>query len=315
MSIPDFQSLTLPVLEYAAEHPDGFSVSSAREELSTRLGLSDEDYNELLPSGVQTKFANRIGWVCVYFSKALVLDRIGRGKYKITKRGIDLLKSNPGEITTETLRQYPEFVEFQKLKGTRSAKSRQIANGEEKTEPETNGTGFETPNEAMEWAYEDLRSTLASELLEMLKNNSPAFFERTVVDLLVKMGYGGSRADAGRAIGRSGDEGIDGVINEDRLGLDVVYLQAKRYTDSSVGRPDVMKFAGALQGKRANKGIFITTSRFTEDALSYVGMINSKIVLIGGERLCELMIDHDIGVTTESVFAVKKVDSDYFEED
>jgi len=170
-----------------------------------------------------------------------------------------------------------------------------------------------TPSEALEAAYENLRDELADELLTRLKKVSPAFFERVVVELLVKMGYGGSRADAGKAIGRSGDGGIDGIIKEDKLGLDVVYIQAKRWDNNPVGRPDVMQFAGALQAQRANKGIFITTSRFTDDARSYVSQIGSKIVLIDGEQLTGLMIEQDVGVSMVSLYPVKKVDSDYFE--
>ena len=171
-----------------------------------------------------------------------------------------------------------------------------------------------TPSEALEKAYENLRDELAEDLLNKLKQATPAFFERIVVELLVKMGYGGSRADAGKAIGRSGDGGIDGIIKEDKLGLDVVYIQAKRWDSNSVGRPDVMQFAGALQLQKANKGIFITTSRFTEEARSYVTQIGSKIVLIDGEQLAQLMIDNDVGVSTVSLYPVKKIDSDYFDE-
>jgi len=171
-----------------------------------------------------------------------------------------------------------------------------------------------TPSEALESAYENLRDELADQLLTKLKATSPAFFERVVVELLVKMGYGGSRSDAGRAIGKSGDGGIDGIIKEDKLGLDVVYIQAKRWDNTPVGRPDVMQFAGALQAQRANKGIFITTSRFTEEARNYVSQIGSKIVLIDGEYLTTLMIENDVGVSTVSLYAVKKIDSDYFDE-
>ena len=206
-----------------------------------------------------------------------------------------------------TLKQYPEFLEFQQLKGTRS--------GDRTVEPkETPDVSTATPSEALETAYENLRDELVDELLGKLKKTSPSFFERVVVELLVKMGYGGSRADAGKAIGKSGDGGIDGIIKEDRLGLDVVYIQAKRWDSNPVGRPDVMQFAGALQAQRANKGIFITTSRFTDDARSYVSQIGSKVVLIDGEQLTNLMIEHDVGVSTVSLYPVKKIDTDYFDE-
>ncbi|WAS06106.1 restriction endonuclease [Gloeomargaritales cyanobacterium VI4D9] len=171
-----------------------------------------------------------------------------------------------------------------------------------------------TPSEALEFAYKNLRDELADELLVKLKAISPAFFERVVVELLVKMGYGGSRSDAGRAIGKSGDGGIDGIIKEDKLGLDVIYIQAKRWDDTPVGRPDIMQFVGALQGQKANKGIFITTSRFTDEARSYVSQIGSKIVLIDGEQLTNLMIENDVGVSTVSLYPVKRIDNDYFDE-
>lgn len=229
--------------------------------------------------------------------------------YGITARGHELLAKHPKVINVKLLEKYPEFLEFKKLKGTRAR------NGESITEAKsTPDISTATPSEALEAAYENLRNELADELLVKLKATSPAFFERVVVELLVKMGYGGSRSDAGRAIGKSGDGGIDGIIKEDKLGLDVVYIQAKRWDNTSVGRPDVMQFAGALQAQRANKGIFITTSRFTDEARSYVSQIGSKIVLIDGEQLTSLMIENDVGVSIVSLYPVKKIDSDYFDE-
>ena len=207
----------------------------------------------------------------------------------------------------QTLMQHSEFVDCHRLKGTR---------GGEKVATVKKNDDFDetTPSEALETAYENLRDALIDELLTKLKKISPAFFERVVVELLVKMGYGGSRADAGKAIGRSGDGGIDGIIKEDRLGLDVVYVQAKRWDSNSVGRPDVMQFAGALQAQKANKGIFITTSRYTEDARSYVSQIGSKIVLIDGEQLAQFMVENDVGVSTVSLYPVKKIDTDFFDD-
>jgi restriction system protein len=239
--------------------------------------------------------------------KARLLETTRRGYYSITQRGLDLLKKKPQKINVKLLAQYPEFQEFQSLKGTRSGDK------EKDTEVSLDFAGT-TPSEALEKSYESLRDDLADELLSKLKQVTPAFFERIVVELLVKMGYGGSRADAGKAIGRSGDGGIDGIIKEDKLGLDVVYIQAKRWDSNSVGRPDVMQFAGALQAQKANKGIFITTSRFTDESRSYVAQIGSKIVLIDGEQLAQLMIDSDVGVSTVSLYPVKKIDSDYFDE-
>ncbi len=202
------------------------------------------------------------------------------------------------------MEQYPEFIEFRRPK----------AAGDEPSTPTIPGaTDVETPEEALEAAHAKMRGTLASEVLGRVKTGSPEFFEKLVVELLLKMGYGGSRADAGQAVGKAGDEGIDGVISEDRLGLDIVYLQAKRW-DGSVGRPEVQKFVGALHGKRAKKGVFITTGFFSSDAAAYVEHIDPKVVLLDGRRLAELMIDFEVGVTTARIYSVKRVDSDYFEE-
>jgi len=307
MAVPDYQSLMLPLLQFAARKETEISTSEAVEVLAKELGLTEDDLREMLPSGVQPTFVNRVGWAATYMKKAGLLETTRRGFYQITDRGRDLLEKQPKTINVELLRQYPEFMEFEKPKGTRSSNkaSKQKALSE---------TSAATPLEQLEAAYENLRDKLADELLAKLKKVSPAFFEKVVVELLVKMGYGGSRADAGKAIGKSGDGGIDGIIKEDKLGLDVVYIQAKRWDSNPVGRPDVMQFVGALQAQRANKGIFITTSRFTEDASSYVSQIGSKIVLIDGEQLTNLMIEHDVGVSTVSLYPVKKVDSDYFEE-
>lgn len=307
MAVPDYQSLMLPLLQFVAEKGGETSTSEAVEALTKKLSLSDEDLKEMLPSGIQSTFFNRVGWASTYMKKAGLLEATRRGFYQITDRGTDLLKKQPKIINVKLLKQYPEFLEFQQLKGTRSGDKVNESKG-------TSDISTATPSEALESAYENLRDELADELLDKLKKISPAFFERVVVELLVKMGYGGSRADAGKAIGRSGDGGIDGIIKEDKLGLDVVYIQAKRWDSNPVGRPDVMQFAGALQAQRANKGIFITTSRFTDDARSYVSQIGSKIVLIDGEQLTNLMIEHDVGVSTVSLYPVKKVDSDYFEE-
>lgn len=307
MAVPDYQSLMLPLLQFAARKETEISTSEAVEVLAKELGLTEDDLREMLPSGVQPTFVNRVGWASTYMKKAGLLETTRRGFYQITDRGRDLLEKQPKTINVELLRQYPEFREFEGPKDTRSSNkaSKQKALSE---------TSAATPLEQLEAAYESLRDKLADELLAKLKKVSPAFFEKVVVELLVKMGYGGSRADAGKAIGKSGDGGIDGIIKEDKLGLDVVYVQAKRWDSNPVGRPDVMQFVGALQAQRANKGIFITTSRFTEDASSYVSQIGSKIVLIDGEQLTNLMIEYDVGVSTVSLYPVKKVDSDYFEE-
>lgn len=307
MAVPDYQSLMLPLLQFAQAQNQEISTDEAVEALAAQLGLTEADLKEMLPSGVQPTFVNRVGWAATYMKKAGLLESTRRGHYRITQRGQDLLKKKPAKINVTLLKQYPEFQEFQQLKGTRKGEKKSAAATPKDMEAAT-------PSEALESAYENLRDELAAELITRLKKASPAFFERIVVELLVKMGYGGSRADAGKAIGRTGDGGIDGIIKEDKLGLDVVYVQAKRWDTNAVSRPDVMQFAGALQAQKALKGIFITTSRFTDDARNYVSQIGSKIVLIDGNQLCQLMIDHDVGVSTVSLYPVKKIDADYFEE-
>ena len=307
MTVPDYQSVMLPLLQFAGVKKDETSTGEAIEALAKELGLTDEDLREILPSGIQSTFVNRVGWAATYMKKAGLLESTRRGFYKITLRGQELLKKQPKAINVKLLNQYPEFLEFKQLKGTRSG-------DRENSSRTTIDVTTATPSEVLEAAYENLRDELAAELLDRLKKSTPSFFERAVVELLVKMGYGGSRADAGKAIGKSGDGGIDGIIKEDKLGLDVVYIQAKRWDNNPVGRPDIMQFAGALQAQRANKGIFITTSRFTEDARSYVSQIGSKIVLIDGDQLTNLMIEHDVGISTVSLYPVKRIDADYFDE-
>jgi len=305
MAVPDYQSVMLPLLRFVAAKGGEISTAEAVEALAQEFGLTDQDLREMLPSGIQPRFFNRVGWAATYMKKAGLLEATRRGHFRITSRGQELLKKRPPAINVKLLEQYPEFLEFQQLKGTRSGKNAAQGSGE---------TSPVTPSEALEAAYQNLRDELAGELLPKLKKSSPSFFERLVVDLLVKMGYGGSRADAGKAIGKSGDGGIDGIIKEDRLGLGVVYIQAKRWESNPVGRPAVMQFAGALQAQKANKGVFITASRFTDDARKYVSQIGSKIVLIDGEQLTDLMIEHDVGVSTVSLYPVKKIDADYFDE-
>jgi restriction system protein len=307
MAVPDYQSVMLPLLRFAGEKKDETSTGEAIEVLAKEFGLKDEDLKEMLPSGIQSTFLNRVGWASTYMKKAGLLEATRRGFYQITSRGQELLKKQPKVINVKLLKQYPEFLEFQQLKGTRSGDKTSVSGA-------TLDVSTATPSEALETAYENLRDELIDELLSKLKKSSASFFEKVVVELLVKMGYGGSRVDAGKAIGKSGDGGIDGIIKEDRLGLDVVYIQAKRWDSNSVGRPDVMQFAGALQAQKANKGIFITTSRFTEEARSYVSQIGGKIVLIDGEQLTNLMVEHDVGVSTVSLYPVKKIDPDYFDE-
>lgn len=302
MAIPDYQSLMLPLLKLASDKSE-HSLQEATQIIAKEFHLSEEDFAELLPSGRKTRFYDRIGWAITYLRKAGLLNSSGRGKFQITSRGLEVLKSPPPKINVEFLEQYDEFVEFR----TRRDHDDDKASKEEEIE-------IQTPEEAMEAAYQNLRQTLADEVLQTIKSCSPSFFERLVIDVLVKMGYGGTRKDAGKAIGRSGDGGIDGIINEDRLGLDVIYIQAKKW-ENPVGRPEIQKFAGALQGQRARKGIFITTSTFTSEAKEFASRIDSKITLIDGETLSQLMIDYNVGVNSIVNYELKRIDSDYFIEE
>ncbi|MBN8730219.1 MAG: restriction endonuclease [Acidobacteria bacterium] len=303
MPVPDFQSFFMPVLNRMAdggEHP----TTELRESIAADLKLSQEDIAEKLPSGAQTVFANRVAWACVYLMKAGALERPKRAVFRITSRGRELLGLNLARLTVQHLYRYPEFLAFHK--GQRAGT---VAGHAQEPKEERD----QTPEEQLADAYKVLRESLANDLLETVKSASPRFFEELVVDLLVAMGYGGSVEDAGKAVGKSGDGGVDGIIKEDKLGLDVVYVQAKRWSDS-VGRPVVQAFAGSLEGFRARKGVLITTSYFSRDAMEYVRMIEKRIVLIDGSQLADLMIDHDIGVNTTHTYKIKRLDSDYFEE-
>lgn len=306
MAIPDFQTLMLPLLRSAADGQE-HSLREAIPALADQFKLTEEERHELLPSGRQTVFANRVSWANTYLKKAGLLQAPKRGSFSITPRGRDVLASNPQRIDLKYLEQFPEYVEFKENSKPHNAGAK----------PSAQPLNIEqTPEESLEQAYRTLRKELAQELLARILNCSPTFFEHLVVELLVKMGYGGSIQDAGERIGKSGDGGIDGIIKEDRLGLDAIYIQAKRWQEgSSVGRPEIQKFVGALQGQRANKGVFITTSSFTADAKEYVSHLATKVVLIDGKTLANLMIDFDVGVSVATTYAIKRIDSDYFDED
>ena len=301
MAIPDYQSVMKPLLRFTADQLE-HSLREAVDSLAIEFNLTRDELKELLPSGQQFVFVNRVGWARTYLKKAGLLESTRRSHFQITARGLDVLKQAPDRIDVKYLDRFDEFKEFRNLKRARAEDAEIQAELSEST-----------PEEALETAYKQLRDTLANDLLQQLKGSSPGLFEKIVVELLVKMGYGGSRKDAGKAIGRSGDEGIDGIIKEDRLGLDIIFIQAKRW-DGTVGRPEVQKFAGALQGQRARKGIMITTSAFSKEAYDYASRIENKIVLIDGEQLAQLMIDHGLGVSSVALFEVKKLDSDYFSE-
>ncbi|MGA2264468.1 MAG: restriction endonuclease [Acidobacteriota bacterium] len=293
----------LPILKFASDGKE-HALREAREELGKEFALTDEEEVQLLPSGRQAVFTNRVAWAKVYLQRAGLLNSARRGYFQISDRGRQILGENPSRINIRFLERFPEFSIF---RGTAKSEKEQEAPGKPEGE-------HGTPEEALEAAYERLRNELAVELLEHLKASSPQFFERLVVDLLVAMGYGGSRKEAGKAIGKAGDEGIDGIINEDRLGLEVIYLQAKKW-EGTVGRPDIQKFVGALHGKRARKGVFMTTGTFSQEATDYVSRIDPKVVLIDGRQLAQHMIDFNLGVTLTSRYEAKKIESDFFLEE
>lgn len=299
MAIPDFQSIMLPLLKFAGDKNE-HSLREAIDCLADDFGLSEIEKRDRLPSGLQATFDNRVSWAKTYLQKAGLLESKKRGYFQIIELGLNVLKESPPKININFLMKYPDFIKFKKRR-------------KEPKEQKVEGA-LATPEELIESAYQQLKDDLVVEILENIKNMSPTFFERLVVDLLVKMGYGGTRKDAGESIGRSGDGGIDGVIKEDRLGLDIVYIQAKRW-EGSIGRPEIQKFAGALLGKKGKKGIFITTSSFSKEAEQYVDNLENKIVLIDGEKLAQYMIDFNVGVSPMSLYEIKKIDTDFFTEE
>ncbi|NVO11690.1 MAG: restriction endonuclease [Bacteroidales bacterium] len=302
MMIPDYQSTMLPVLKRLGDRQE-HKFRELIEDLSKEFKVTDEERKELLPSGTQPIFDNRVGWARTYLKKAGLIESPKRAITIITQLGLDVLEKKPEMINVAFLKQFPAFIEFQTLK-------------RDETEGVYNETTIQTPEENLDSIYVELRKSLAHDILNQVISMTPAFFEKLVVELLVKMGYGGSLKDAGKAIGKSGDEGIDGTIKEDKLGLDIIYIQAKRWQiGNSVGRPEIQKFVGALAGQGAKKGIFITTSSFTKDAIEYSPKNETKIVLIDGTQLAQLMIDYNIGVSTLKTYEIKRVDNDFFEDE
>lgn len=300
MAIPDFQSIMLPLLKLAGDG-NVHKITDATETLAEHFNLSDEEKSKLISSG-SPKFYNRVGWAKTHLKKAGLLEYPQRGYFKITQRGMKILQESPQQINMTFLKRFPEFIAFRQSAGT--------DNGIEIIDTEDEKL---TPEEALEDAFQKIRDDLVDELLETISNSPPVFFEKLVVDLLVAMGYGGTHRDAARAVGGVGDEGIDGIIDEDRLGLEAIYIQAKRWnTNSKIGRPQIQAFVGALTGNNARKGVFITTSDFTSDAREFASGIPLKVVLINGERLANLMIDYGIGVTTKIKYEIKNLNSDYF---
>jgi restriction system protein len=303
MSVPDYQTLLLPLLRLAGSRR-AQTLAQAEALLADEFALSDADRQARLPSGQQTALRNRVGWASFYLKNAGLLEKPKRGQFFITPRGEQVLAEAPAHIDLAFLSKFPEFRAFY-MKGSQGDAPQAPALETIKDD--------RTPDEVLEAAHASITDELASELLSRLLAGSPEFFERVVVELLVAMGYGGSLEDAGQRIGKSGDGGIDGIIKEDRLGLDAIYIQAKRW-QGSVGRPEIQKFVGALQGQRARKGVFMTTSSFSAEAVDYVSRIDARVVLLDGRQITRLMIDHGVGVTPVATYVIKRIDSDYFEE-
>lgn len=310
MAIPDFQTLMRPVLEFAAGAQER-SMKETHPVLADQFRLTEEEREQLLPSGRVRLFRNRVAWAVTHLKKAGLLASKRRGVYAITPRGKRALVEAPERITLKYLMNFEDFREFRNHQNNAGSAPEQAAESARTDDAAEEGM---TPEEVLGQAWKAIRDNLESEVADQIKQVSPQFFEQLVVDVLVAMGYGGERLGAGRAVGQSGDGGIDGIIDEDPLGLDVIYLQAKRW-EGVVGRPEIQKFAGALQGRRAKKGVFITTSSFTREAREYASMIDNRIVLIDGHRLARLMIDHDVGVSPVERYVIKRLDTDYFIEE
>ena len=305
--MPDYQTLMLPLMKVAAdgkEHQTRETISL----LADQFGLSEEERKQLLASGRVPIFDDRFGWARYYLKRAGLLQNPRRSFFQITERGRAVLEKSPASIDVKLLRQFPEFEEFYNSK-----KVTDEGGVVQEQEPEESAT--QTPKELVAQGYLKLRKQLEFELLARVKASPPEFFELLVVRLLIAMGYGGSLADAGTALGKSGDGGVDGVIKEDKLGLDLIYIQAKRWDNASVGRPEIQKFVGALHGRRARKGVFITTSMFTKDARDYAEGLETKVILIDGPQVAALMFEYGVGVSTEDTYVVKRIDSDFFDDE
>lgn len=313
MAIPDYQTLMLPVLQIASEQE--CTVPGIAERIASRFGLSPEEQEQMLPSGRQRLLHNRIHWAKTYMSKAGLLSSPARGRFTATDAGRALLQGSPAKIDVSLLLGVPSFREYYKrLYADKGGEDTATMPAETRGQPTS--PAATTPEEQIEAAYQSVQATLRSDLLERILQNSPSFFERVIVDLLVAMGYGGSRKNAAAQLGRSGDGGVDGVVNEDRLGLDRVYVQAKRYAEgNSVGRPDVQAFVGSLVGLGASKGVFVTTSTYSTQAREFVKHLSQRVVLIDGQTLADLMIEHNVGVRTSRAIQFKRIDEDFFTED
>ena len=303
MAIPDFQSVMRPVLQAVGDGVP-LPLSALRVRIADVFKLTEEERKERLPSGNQTVINNRVGWARTYLNKAGLLTIPNKGMVQITDRGREALANGPERITVSWLKQFPEFADFHTAKP-------QVIDAAAVVDSDLAET---TPDEQLAEAYQALQQSLADELLAQVRAATPSFFEQVVVDLMIAMGYGGSRKEAGKATQLTNDDGIDGIIKEDKLGLDVIYLQAKRWANT-VHRPEIDKFIGALTRKRARKGVFITTSDFSTGAKDAALGLDIKVVLIDGIELARLMVEHNLGVSVKQVYEVKQIDSDYFSEE
>lgn len=303
MAIPTFDKCLRPVLALAVA--EDVTRRSATEAMAREFDLTSSEIEQRLPSGGATVIRNRTGWAMTFLTKGGLIAKVAPRTYRATDAGRDFLLNHPTAITAADLEAIPGYEEAWNTR----AKRKDAAAGP--IEPPVGATT--TPHERIEAAFGELRETLISDVLSQLAKVDPFRFEQVVIDLLVKMGYGGSHKEAAAVTQKTGDEGIDGVIKEDRLGLDVIYMQAKRWK-ASIGRPEIQNFVGALAGKKATKGVFITTSAFHDNAREYAAGLHQKVILIDGRRLAELMIEHGIGVAEEHAYLVKKIDSDYFDD-
>ena len=318
MAIPDFQSLMLPLLRVLADERE----RPAREvikALAAEFGVTDKEQAELLPSGRAPKFANRVHWARAFLKSAGLIENTARGVFRITARGKAELKHAPQRIDVRHLHKYTEFSEWRRRSSAGQEPDPAASNGlpvaAQREDLAHLPSPSVSPEESMELAFKTINGALVAELLDAMATMPPRRFEELVVQLLLKMGYGGSRAEAGRAVGGSGDGGIDGVINEDRLGLDAIYVQAKRWK-GAVGEPEVRNFLGALVGRGAAKGVFLTTGSFSDQARAFAQRnIQQKVVLIDGDRLANLMIEHGLGVSTVATYEIRRIDSDFFAEE
>ncbi len=302
--IPDYQTIMLPVLELLRDKQE-HKLQELITKISDSFNLSENERKELLPSGNQAVINNRVGWARTYLKKAGLIESPKRASFIITEKGLEILNTQPEKIDINLLRKLPKFKEWQD--------EYTLKDKEKESDNETELTTKQTPQELLDYSFQKLTNELSIEILNIVKNCTPVFFENLVIDLLVRMGYGGSKKEAGKAIGKSGDGGIDGIINEDKLGLDTIYIQAKKW-ENNVPIKEIRDFAGALLGQKARKGIFITTSGYPKSAYDYVKNIEHKIILIDGKKLTELMIENNLGLSIQMKYEVKKIDTDYFEE-